>query len=401
MVKDGHSSTEAHDGETNGPVILQVVPALESGGVERGTVEIAGAIAEAGGTALVASCGGRMVQRLERVGGRHIVLPVDRKNPVVIHRNAVRLANLIDAEGVDLVHARSRAPAWSAYSAARRTGCHFVTTVHGPYSCGGLKRWYNSSMIKGERVIAISDFIADYLAANYGIGPPRVSVIHRGISLETFDRTSVSAQRMVNLAGQWRIPDGVPLVLMPARLTRWKGQALFIKAVAELGMTDLRCMIVGDDQGRGAYRRELEALVRRHRLEPVVHIGGECRDMPAAYMLADVVVSASTEPEAFGRVIAEAQAMGRPVIATDHGAARETVLPGQTGWLTAPRDIGALVHALRAALSLDPDRRERMASAAIAHISANFSKEAMCQSTLALYNEVLSERAARPASVEA
>jgi glycosyltransferase involved in cell wall biosynthesis len=368
--------------------VLQVLPTLETGGVERGTIEVASALVEAGGTALVASSGGRLERDLARVGGRHLRLPVHSKNPFVIRANARRLARIIRAEGVDIIHARSRAPAWAAWLAAQRTGCRFVTTVHGPYSCGGLKRRYNAVMARGERVVAISSFIAAYLEANYGIIPPRVRIIHRGVDTDIFDPAAVGPPRLVRLAGDWRLPEDRPVVLMPGRLTRWKGQLVLIEALARLGTKDLTCVIVGSDQGRTGYRRELDQAVARLGLGDIVHLVGDCGDMAAAYMLADVVVSASTDPEAFGRVIVEAQAMGRPVIATDHGAARETVRDGETGWLVPPGDPDTLAAALRVALSLDAETRARVAAIAIPHTRETFSTATMCAQTLALYEEV-------------
>lgn len=381
------------------PVVLQVLPAFETGGVERGALEIAAALVDAGGTALVASRGGRLEHDLARAGGRHLRLPVHSKNPLVIRANARRLARIIRAEGVDIIHARSRAPAWAAWLAARRTGCRFVTTVHGPYSCGGLKQRYNAVMARGDRVIAISGFIAGYLEANYGIAPPRVQVIHRGVDTGHFDPGAVGPQRLVRLAEAWRLPEDRPVVLMPGRLTRWKGQLVLIEALGRLGAKEISCVIVGSDQGRAGYRRELERAVARLGLGAVVHLVGDCRDMAAAYMLADVVVSASTDPEAFGRVIVEAQAMGRPVIATDHGAARETVRDGETGWLVPPGDAGTLADTLGVALSLDAQTRARVADIAIRHAREAFSTAAMCARTLALYEEVLGR--GEPASAAA
>lgn len=381
--------TVQHAAGAGRPVVLQVLPAFETGGVERGTVEIAAALVAAGGTALVASRGGRLEHDLTRAGGRHMRLPVHSKNPLIIHANARRLERIIRAEGVDIIHARSRAPAWAAWLAARRTGCHFVTTVHGPYSCGGLKRRYNTVMARGERVIAISGFIAGYLEANYGITQPRVQVIHRGVDTTVFDPGAVGPQRLVRLAEEWRLPEDRPVVLLPGRLTRWKGQMVLIEALARLETKDLSCVIVGSDQGRAGYRRELEQAVARLGLGAVVHLVGDCHDMAAAYMLADVVVNASTEPEAFGRVIVEAQAMGRPVIATDHGAAQETVRDGETGWLVPPGDAGTLAETLSVALSLDAETRARVADIAIPHARETFSTASMCARTLALYEEVL------------
>ncbi len=380
------------------PVILQVLPALETGGVERGTVDIAGAIAEAGGRSLVASEGGRMANELHRVGAEHITLPLSTKSPFAIRRNARRLAEVIRANGVDIVHARSRAPAWSALFASRRTGAHFVTTFHGTYNFGPpFKKLYNSVMTRGERVIAISQFIADHMVKTYKTDPSKIRVIYRGVNMDIFDPQKVPAVRVIQLAEQWRLADGIPVVLLPARLTRWKGQALLIEALARLGDGNVRCLLVGDDQGRAKYRRELERLVRRHKLDSVVHIVGECSDMPAAYKLADVVVSASTDPEAFGRVMVEAQAMGKPVIGAAHGASSELILPDRTGWLFEPGNAEQLAGALSAALSLDTGAREALSNAAIANVRARFSKTRMCHDTLDLYREILAPGGPDPA----
>jgi glycosyltransferase involved in cell wall biosynthesis len=373
------------------PSVLQILPSLETGGAERGCVDVALALVRAGGRAIVVSSGGRMVRELERGGAVHITLPAASKNPFVMRDNAARLVEIVRARKVDILHARSRAPAWSAFWAAKRADCRFMTTVHGPYSAPGPKRWYNAVMAKGQRVIAISEFIARYVETTYGAAPPRVRVIHRGLDLNVFDPQRVDPGRMVKLAAEWRLPDGVPVIMLPGRLTRWKGQAVLIEAVAKLARKDVCVVIVGSDQGRVAYREELEHLAERRGIGGLVRLLPDCRDMPAAYMLADVVVSASTDPEAFGRVAAEAQAMGRPVIATDHGASRETVIPGETGVLVPPGDAGKLAEAIEGTLSLDATRRAEVAAAAIAHIRANFSKDEMCRATLALYAELAAE----------
>ncbi|MDH3229739.1 MAG: glycosyltransferase family 4 protein [Alphaproteobacteria bacterium] len=371
------------------PVVLQVLPSLTGGGVERGTVEMAAALAEAGWKALVVSSGGPMVRELDRVGAHHIELPVQSKRPFVMWRNAGRLARIIRENRVDLVHARSRAPAWSAMFAARRTGARFVTTVHGPYGFGiPFKRLYNSVMTRGERVIAISEFIRSYILDNYRkVDPDVIRLIHRGVNTEIFDPEKVSAARVIQLADQWRLPDGVPVVMLPGRLTRWKGHRVLLEALTRLKDRQLRCLIVGG--GREGYRRELEGLVQRLGLQSTVHLVGGCRDMAAAYKIADVVVSASTEPEAFGRVVAEAQAMGKPVIAPNHGAAPEIITPDVTGWLVAPQDPGALAGALEKALALDTAAREALANTAIARVRASFTTARMCAATIDVYRELL------------
>ncbi len=373
------------------PVVLQIVPALVTGGVERGTIDIAGAVAAEGWTSLVASAGGPMVADLDRVGAEHITMPLDSKNPWIMHRNAGALTELIYDRKVDIVHARSRAPAWSAHSAARRIGCHFVTTYHGTYNASNpIKNFYNSIMARGERVIAISDFIARHIERKHGTDSARIVTIHRGVDLSLFDPQRVSAERMIQLATAWRLQDGMPVVMLPGRLTRWKGQAVLIDALKELGRDDIRCLFVGADQGRTAYRQELERMVADRGLESVVHIVDNCRDMPAAYMLADVVVSASTDPEAFGRVAVEAQAMGRPVIASDHGGARETVIHGKTGWLVTPGSPSALAEAIARAADLGTSAREEMAAAARRNAEERFSVDQMRAATLDVYRSVLS-----------
>jgi glycosyltransferase involved in cell wall biosynthesis len=376
------------------PTVLQILPALGgSGGVERGTVEIAGAIIAAGGRAIVASEGGLLVHDLTRVNAEHVTLPVASKNPVVMYRNVQRIIDLIRKEHVDVVHVRSRAPAWSAYFACQRTRVPLVTTFHGTYSIGNwIKRKYNSVMTFGERVIAISTFIGGHVRRHYGVPVDKIRVIHRGVDLERFDPEKVSAERVIKLATEWRLPDGVPIIMLPGRLTRWKGQLVLIDAIAKMGRKDIRCMMVGSDQGREDYRRELESRIVQHGLEEVIRIVDHCDDMPAAYKLTDLVISASTDPEAFGRIVCEAQAMGRPVIATDHGGARETVILDVTGWLTPPGDSDALAEAIEKALSLDNAARNKLAVTAIEHVRKNFSKTQMCDKTLDVYNEVLSGR---------
>jgi glycosyltransferase involved in cell wall biosynthesis len=371
------------------PAVLQVLPRLVSGGAERGTIEIAAALNAAGWASYVASAGGPLTAAVRRAGGTHLTLPLASKNPIVIRRNAAALTRVIREFGIDIVHARSRAPAWSAWAAARATGAQFVTTFHNAYGLGSrLKHCYNSVMAKGERVIAISEFVAEHAAGVYGVGPDRLRTIARGVDRDLFDPRLVSGARMAALAEEWRLPDGVPVVMLPGRLTRWKGGLDFIAAIAALGRRDLFGVIVGAEQRRG-FARELEAAIERRGLGGVVRIVADCRDMPAAYMLADVVVSASTRPEGFGRVVAEAQAMGRPAVATDHGGARETILPGVTGWLAPPRNPTALAAAIATALALSPAERAQLARRAIAHIAENFTREEMCAKTIAVYEELL------------
>jgi len=386
----------------NGPVVLQVLPSLETGGAERGCIDVARAITAHGGTALVASSGGAMTRELPRIDARHIELPLESKNPFTMRANVGRLVRLIRKEKVDLIHARSRAPAWSALSASRRCRIPFVTTFHGVYGATNpFKKLYNSVMVRSDRVIAISQYIGQHIRDTYHIDPDKVRVVQRGVDLEIFTPEAVSPARVIKLTTDWRLEDGMPVILMPARLSRLKGHVVLMKALAELGRSDIRCLIVGSDQGRTGYRRELEAQVEKLGLQAIVHITDHCDDMAAAYKLSDVVVSASVEPEGFGRTVVEAQALGRPVIATNIGATAETIIDGETGWLTPPGDAAALAQALGKALDLNEYQRRSMAERAIAHVSQNFSRERMTADTLAIYDELLTNQAAETAKAVA
>lgn len=370
------------------PIVLQVLPSLETGGVERGTVEIVQAIVEAEGTALVASAGGRLVAQIQRLGGEHIALPLKTKNPWGIWRNAARLTDLIRQRRVSLVHARSRAPAWSAWIACRRTGVPFVTTYHGTYDESlPLKRLYNSVMAKGRIVIAASHYIADLVRTRHGVDPARIRVIPRGVDPAVFDPAAVSGQRIAKLAEAWRLPVEARAVVLPGRVTSWKGHRVLLDAIARLERTDVYCVFLGSDQGRKRYARSLEQQARRLGIADRLRLVGHTDDVPAALCLADIVVHASTKPEAFGRVVIEAQAMARPVIAADLGGPVETVRHGETGWRVPPGDPEALAAALRTALDMTPEDRAALGQRARASVP---TVRAMQDATLDVYEEVLS-----------
>lgn len=376
--------------EGRGPLILQVVPRLGIGGAERAVVDIARATIQAGGRALVVSEGGELATELLRAKADHVTMAVATKSPLAIWRHGGSLARLIRRRQVALVHARSRAPAWSALVAARRTGVPFVTTFHAPYNAGNaLKRRYNAVMAKGERVIAISNFVADHIRAQYGVGDDRLRCIPRGIDAVGFDPAAVAPERVAALAARWNLPDGLPVVMLPGRLARWKGQHILIRAMQLLD-SEVACLLVGvGGGGHGGFRREIEAMIAAGGLAGrVVPIEG-CHDMAAAYRLADVVVSASIEPEGFGRTVVEAQAMGVPVVATDHGGARETVENGVTGWLVPPADAAALAQAIATALALDEEARVRLAAVARERAVRLFARKTMCDATLAVYRELI------------
>jgi glycosyltransferase involved in cell wall biosynthesis len=377
------------------PVVLQVLPSLVTGGVERGTIEITQAVVEAEAVALVASAGGPLVHSVQRAGGRHITLPLLSKDPVTIWRNAARLEALIRAENVSLVHARSRAPAWAAWLACKRTGTHFVTTYHGVYGEDlPFKRFYNAIMAKGEIVIAASHFVAQLIQRRHRIDPARIRVIPRGVDPVVFDPDAISPDRVARMAQTMRAPDGMLTVVMPGRLTAWKGQAVLLQAIARLARRDVCCVLVGSDQGRTKYTLELEKISEAMGIADRVRIIGQVEDIPAALMLSDVVVHASTQAEAFGRVVIEAQAMGRPVIATNLGGPSETVEHGVTGWLTNPGDVASLAAALEEALSMDAESRMALGQRARASVLNGYTLRAMRDATLDVYEAVLTGQTA-------
>ena len=251
MTRQQNDTILASSAEGRPPAVLQVIPSLISGGVERGTVEMAAALVAAGWTSYVASSGGPMEHQLARIGAQHITLPLASKNPLVIRRNARALKEIIRRHRIDIVHARSRAPAWSAWWAARATRRRFVTTFHNAYDTDlPLKRRYNSVMARGDRVIAISQFVGEHAAGTYGVGPDRLRVIPRGVDLAPFDPRRVRGERVAALARQWRVPDDVKIVMLPGRLTRWKGGLDLIEAIARLGRRDLCVSLVGAEQRR-------------------------------------------------------------------------------------------------------------------------------------------------------
>lgn len=382
------------------PTILQIIPRLDTGGAELATIEIADAVVKAGGRALVVTEGGRMADRVTAAAGEIIQLDAGTKNPLRMWSNAARLAEICRRKNVDLLHARSRAPAWSALTAARRIGKPFVTTYHGAYGeKDPFKRLYNSVMARGDVTIANSQYTADLIRARYGTPIERIAVIPRGVDVERFDAASISEERKARLLASWRIPEGSRVVLHAARLTGWKGQTILIDAMARLVERDAAgnavVVMAGDAQGRDDYARELRARAQAAGIASRVRLVGHVDDIAAAYALAHVTVVASIEPEAFGRAAAEALAVGCPVITTDLGAPPEIVLAepavpsGQiTGWVV-PVDAAGIATALATALALPGEVRAAMGARGAADIRARFTLERMKRQTLEVYDRLL------------
>lgn len=378
--------------------VLQVTPELNAGGVERTTIEMAEAISRAGGLALVASAGGRLEPDLEAAGGELIRLPMNSKNPITVGLNVGRLARTARTRGVRLIHARSRAPGWSAYFAARRLKLPFVTTYHGVYNARSpMKRLYNSVMARGDVVIANSEFTRQHVLEQYGLDPARVVAIPRGVDFALFDRDLFKVEDIAAQRAQWLAPtDRRTVLILPARLTRWKGQLLFIEALARVERrrpNSVKAILAGDAQGRSSYVQELQHAIDTNGLRESVSIVGHLRQMALALAASDAAVFPSLEPEAFGRGAVEAQAMAIPVIAAGHGGLAETVVDGQTGILFPPGHPDAFAAAIEKLLDMGGDARAAMGLRGRDRVRTSYGKAALQASTLQVYDRLLGEGA--------
>ena len=378
-------------GKEQKPVVLQVLPELEHGGVETGTVEIASALAEHGITNFVASAGGRMVHDLEKIKVPHFTLPLKTKNPLKLYLNSLELEKIIKETGINIVHARSRAPAWSAYWAAKRAGVRFLTTFHGTYGLGpkGIKKFYNRVMTYGDLVIAISNHIKKHMMDNYHVDEKKIRLIHRCVDIAKFSPEAVSKERIINTIRDNNLPEDLPIITLVGRLTHWKGQHLLLEALAKMKNRDFYCLIVGSDQGRVKYTNELKELVKKYDLEGKVKFIGQSFDIPALLMVSDIVLSTSIEPEAFGRAAIEGQAMGKIVIASNIGGSLENTIDSVSGILFESNNADALAAALDRALAMPEEEKRKMSAAAIKNVKDNFTKQIMCDKTIAVYNELM------------
>ena len=381
--------------------VLQVTPELNAGGVERTTIEMAEAISRAGGLALVATAGGRLEPDLEAAGGKLIKIPAATKNPLTALANVWRLMRIAKTHNVQIIHARSRAPAWSALIAARFSGVPFVTTFHGIYNArSALKRFYNSVMARGDVVIANSEYTREHVLEFYDATREQVVAIPRGVDLDVFDNARVSAQEAAAQRAEWNVApnDARCIVMAPARLTRWKGQLVLIEAIAMIEKRRpgaLKVIVAGDAQGRAGYVEEIKAAIEKAQLRDVVAVVGHLRHMNLAFAASDIAVFPVTEPEAFGRGAVEAQAMGVPVIASNLGGFTETVIEGETGFLAPPGAAQALAGAIERMLDLSPEQRAAMGRKGRDRVHQLYSKQALQTATMAVYQRVLREAAER------
>lgn len=370
--------------------ILQIVPSLNCGGVERGTIDIARAIVASGDNALVLASGGSLCSKVKEIPARLIKHDVITKNPIKIYNNISFIENLIKEEEIDIIHARSRAPAWSAYYAAVRQNKPFITTFHGIYNIKSpIKQYYNSIMTKGLRVIAVSSFVKQHILQNYQIDEDIIRVIHRGVDLDYFSPFTFEAKQFEKLKDKYNIKNTSPLIVMPSRMTSWKGQHVLIEALSKIKYLDFFCMFVGDLSKHPEYIKRLKDLIVHHKLQSKVQIYGPEADVVGLYNIANIVVSASIEPEAFGRTIVEAQAMKKLVIATNIGGAAETIEDHVTGFHVKPSDPDQMADTIKYALSIiSSSEEEKITSQARKSVSENFSLAKMQSKTLSVYDEV-------------
>jgi len=386
-----------------GHTILQILPELGTGGAEQTTIDIAAALAEVGARALVASESGRLVSELQANGGIWVPFPAKTKNPLAMALHVRPLARLILKEKVSIVHARSRAPAWVARGATRITKTPFVTTFHGSYSGKGvLKQRYNSVMAQGDLVIANSAYTAELIKKFYPAAATKTHVIYRGIDLRAFSPGAIEPARVQAVRKAWGAAPDERIILLAARLTPWKGHKILIDAarlLLEEGLRGVKFVFAGDAQGRDRYVREIDQAIAKAQLEKIVVRTGHCADMPAAHLASAVVVVPSTEPEAFGRISVEAQAVGTPIIVSDLGAAPETVLAPpevepamRTGWRIPPRDARALADAIKDSLDMGASARDMLALRSRAFVQRYFSVDRMCGETLAAYAALLASK---------
>ena len=379
--------------------VLQILPSLTSGGIERGVVEMNNYLVKNGYNSIVLSSGGKMVYQVEQGGGKHITLNVATKNPLKMWSNISKIKKIIIENNVDVVDVKSRAPAWSAYFACKRAKCPLITSIHGNYSISKFpisifKKLYNSSMVKGDYIVCVSNYVKDYAFKNYKkfkekYANNKVKIIHRGVDIKVFNPEIESKERIVRLINSMSLPNDKSLILLPGRLTEWKGQLYFMDVLAKLKHKDYLCLIVGDAKGHEKYRDRLKQKIRDLKLDGYVRLENHVLDMAALYMISNIVVSSSIRGEAFGRIVPEAQAMERMVIGTAIGGSLETVIDGKTGWLVKPEDKDKFAETIDMILDMPIKKRLEIGKKARKHIINDFTVDKMCEKTVDVYNEAI------------
>ena len=377
--------------------VLQVIPKLGYGGAETGCYDIAHYLSENNCKSFIVTSGGELIKFIDKKKVKLIRLPVNTKNPLLVFLNAILLVGIILFYNISIVHARSRAPAWSCLLATKLTKRKFVTTFHGTYSFSGkFKKFYNSVMVRSDLIIAGSNFIFSHIKENYSKFfklKKKFLVIFRGINVDYFDASSKLESEEKKLLEKWEINKEKKIILMPGRLTSWKGQELFIEAIhltkIELGYEAFHVVILGSDQGRDLYKKKLIRLIEQYRLTNQIKFIEHCDDMALAYKVSDIVVSASIEPEAFGRVAVEAQSMEKIIIASDIGGSNETIINEKTGLLFESGDANSLSKKIIQAITMDETLIELIGKEGRKNIIKKFNVEKMCFSTYSEYKRLL------------
>ena len=377
--------------------VLQVIPKLGYGGAETGCYDIAHYLPENDCQSFIVTSGGELIKFINKEKVKLIRLPVHSKNPLLIFLNSIFLAAIILFFNISIVHARSRAPAWSCWLATKITNRKFVTTFHGTYNFGGkLKKFYNSVMVRSDLIIAGSNFIFSHIKENYSefLNPKKkFLVIFRGINVDYFDSSTKLEIDEKNLLNEWEIDKEKKIILLPGRLTSWKGQEMFIESLnlvkIELGYEAFHAVILGNDQGRDLYKKKLIRLTEQYRLTNQIKFIDHCKDMALAYKVSDIVISASIEPEAFGRVAVEAQSMEKLIIASNIGGSNETIINEKTGLLFEAGDPNSLSKKIIRAVTMDDNSYKIMGKEGRKNIAKKFNVEKMCFSTYSEYKRLV------------
>jgi glycosyltransferase involved in cell wall biosynthesis len=376
------------------PGVLHLLPELDRGPRSRAVIDMAAAIVAGGGRAVIASPPGTAIVDVQRAGALHVPLALDRDNPLVQRSNAARIESLILEHRIRLVHAHGRSAAWSGARAARRRHAAFVGTFHRPYQSGGFFGGSGAKAMAGaDATIAVSAYVRETVIRHFPALADRLEIIPYGLDMDRFDPARVSAERVIHLATQWRLPDGVSVVMAGGLAARKSGHAVLLEALARIAARDFYCLMFAASEEFESVQREFEELALKLGIGARVHLLEPCRDMPAALMLADVVAVPAAEPEPFSMAIAEAQAMGRPVVAADHGAAREQMEGQPMAWLVPPGDATVLAVALKAALDLTLDQRQHRSHDAIAGARIRYGRDSVSDVLLAVYNRLLPDGA--------
>ncbi len=371
--------------------IVQILPALNTGGVERGVIEISKALTENGFRAIVISSGGHMVPQLKRIGAIHYELDVHTKNPLRWPRVRSQIKVILENENADLIHLCSRSPAWIAFPLGSLLGIPIITSVHMRFrKTNFIKKYYNSILTKGDKIIAISKHIENTIRTSFPQVSSKIKIIHRGVDLDLFDPSNINPARIIAQSKILNLKDNIPVIIMASRPALWKGYLTLIRALSKVDR-NYQCVLIGAGDGNKKFQNILIQNIIKFNLETKVKLVNTSKDIQASLILGDLIVMPSTTPEPFGRIILEAQALGKIPIAFDHGGASETIINGKNGFLAEPIKVDSLAENISLALSLKESKRVKIGEYSKKFVSKNFSHDRMCKLTLSLYKQCIAE----------